>query len=84
MNRAKVRPGYRSTDGETWSVYLRRVWPDLADIMLLDPVARATELADHRIAERLYFARQSFDISSGVPPWEEDVANFIRTLGGER
>ncbi len=76
-----VKPENRSYTGETWSQYLRRVFSDLADVMLLDPAARAHELTDHQIAERLYFARQSFDISSGVPSWEVPVADLLRSLG---
>ena len=85
MTRDDVKPEYRALEREPWEKYLRRVWPDLADIMLLDVSGRARELADGALAERLYFARQSFDICRGLPTWPEAVDRFLTGLddGGD-
>jgi hypothetical protein len=76
-----VRPEWRAYRGEPWPRYLRRVWPDLADLFLVrDPAQRASALTDE--AEALYFARQTFDICSGVPEWKHVVEAFLKTLDG--
>ena len=77
-----VRPEYCALEGESWEQYLRRVFPDLADILLIaDPATRAREITEAE--ERLWFARQSYDYCRGLPSWPEAVEQFLAQLGGE-
>ena len=77
-----VRPDYRPYSDESYSKYVRRCWPAIADVLLLRGADRARALDEPGVQTLLDFSRETWELCTGRPwpPAKFKVEAFLESL----